>query len=274
MAVRTVGHDRHHGPLRVLQALYPEGPAICHHVLVHPPGGIVGGDRLDIDIDLAAGAHAVLTTPGATRFYRSADQPAAQSTRLRLGPGARLEWLPLETLVHDGCHASNLLQMELEDGAAIIGWDILALGLPASGRPFQRGRFAQQIEWPQRWLESSRFDHDDPREAALTRRLLASPMGWAGCSVLATAWCARKGVPDDAGATWADRARQAIEQATYQHALQPHAWGVTSPQPGLTVARLLAPRTEALWPALQALRAAWRDALWGLPDHRPRVWRT
>ena len=68
---RTVGRDSHHGPLRVLKSLHPEGPGTCHHVLVHPPGGLAGGDRLELAVTLGEGAHALVTTPGATRFYRS-----------------------------------------------------------------------------------------------------------------------------------------------------------------------------------------------------------
>src|SRR5687768_3348963 len=95
---RTTVHDRHSGPLRVLQSLYPEAPGICHNVLVHPPGGIVGGDVLELDLALGAQSHALLTTPGATRFYRSAGETALQSLDARLEDGARLEWLPLETI--------------------------------------------------------------------------------------------------------------------------------------------------------------------------------
>ena len=117
---RTTAHDLHEGPLRVLQRLYPEGDAICHHVLVHPPGGIAGGDVLDIDATLAPGSHAVVTTPGATRFYRSAGASAVQRARLRLQAGARLEWLPLETLAYDGCIAENHLRLELEGSGIAV----------------------------------------------------------------------------------------------------------------------------------------------------------
>ena len=99
-----VQHDRHDGPLRVLQPLHPEGPAICHHVLVHPPGGLVGGDVLDIDINVQPGAHALVTTPGATRCYRSTGETAVQSVRARIADGARLEWLPLEAIALQPCH--------------------------------------------------------------------------------------------------------------------------------------------------------------------------
>ena len=138
-AERCVVYDRHSGPLRVLASLYPESPAVCHNVLVHPPGGIVGGDILNIDIALAPESHAVLTTPGATRFYRSTGDTATQTVTARLAGGARLEWLPQETICHRGALAENKLHFELEPGAEMIGWDVLSLGLPASHEAFDRG---------------------------------------------------------------------------------------------------------------------------------------
>ena len=97
---RTVARHAHNGPLRILQSLYPEGDAVCHNVLVHPPGGLVGGDLLDIRVQAHAGAHGLITTPGATRFYRSAGPLAEQRLCARLEDGARLEWLPLETIAY------------------------------------------------------------------------------------------------------------------------------------------------------------------------------
>ena len=149
---RTIAHDRHDGPLRVLRALHPEG-GVCHSVLVHPPGGVVGGDELAIELTLGEGAHALVTTPGATRFYRSAGATATQTLRVVAGAASRLEWLPLETIAYSGCMASNALRFELAAGAEMIGWDVTALGLPESDRPFDAGRFTQSIELPGRWLE-------------------------------------------------------------------------------------------------------------------------
>ena len=132
---RTIALDRHHGPLRVLQRLYPEGDAVCHQVLVHPPGGVVGGDVLALDATLAPGSHALITTPGATRFYRSAGPLAQQQVTATLADGARLEWLPLETIAYRRCQVDNRLTFNLAPGAQMIGWDVLALGLPAADQP-------------------------------------------------------------------------------------------------------------------------------------------
>ena len=144
---RTVVHDRHDGPLRVLKSLHPEA-GVCHSVLVHPPGGIVGGDTLAIAVTLASDAHALVTTPGATRFYRSAGATAEQSLSVAAAAGSRLEWLPLETIAYSGCEAENRMRFELAPGAEMIGWDVTALGLPASEQPFVAGRFTQTIELP------------------------------------------------------------------------------------------------------------------------------
>ncbi|MEO7850759.1 MAG: urease accessory protein UreD, partial [Rubrivivax sp.] len=133
---RCVARARHEGPLRILRSLYPEGPCICHHVLVHPPGGIVGGDVLTLQATLEADTHALITTPGATRFYRSDGETAEQHVQAHVEAGARLEWLPLETIAYSGCQAANRMRFELAPGAEMIGWDVLALGLPASGQGF------------------------------------------------------------------------------------------------------------------------------------------
>jgi urease accessory protein len=250
----------------VLQRLYPEGPAICHHVLVHPPGGIVAGDRLELEVELGEGAQALLTTPGATRFYRSEGAPGTQQVRLRLAAGARLEWLPQETLAYSGCAAENRIEMALEPGAQLLGWDLLALGLPAAQQPFVDGWVQQHLALADAgpgWLERGRI-------AASDTRLLHSPLGLNGQGVLATAWWCEGSVMSRARREqFLDVARAALAGAA--PALQA---GATSPHERVIVVRALGPRVEPVMQALRTLRAAWRAEAWGLPAAPPRIWRT
>jgi urease accessory protein len=260
---RTLAHDAHDGPLRVLKALYPEGDGICHHVLVHPPGGIAGGDHLDIAVDVGADAHALITSAGAARFYRSDDKPAAQVARLHVQQDARLEWLPLETIAFPGCRASNQVQFELAPGAQCLGWDLLALGLPAADQAFTTGRIEQQLHWPGVWLERGRIAADDTR-------LLDSPLGLAGYRALGTIWFASH-------RAWAAEQREALLEAAREAGAGSDlavTCGATSPEARLVVLRVLAPRIEPLFSLLCAVRAAWRRSVWQLGAETPRVWRT
>jgi urease accessory protein len=259
----TVAHDRHEGPLRVLQPLYPEGPGICHHVLVHPPGGVVAGDELAVHANLEPGSHALLTTPGATRFYRSAGPTALQQAHLRVAAGARLEWLPMESIAYSGCEADNRLQALLEPGGEMLAWDVLVLGLPAADQPFVRGCYRQHLELPGVWLERARI-------AAADSTLLQGPLGWAGHTVLGTLWFA-------AGAPLArPRAEALLEAARGAIAASPLAAtaGATAPQPPLVVVRVLAHGVEPLMRLLQQVHAVWRRIAWGLVGEPPRIWRT
>lgn len=260
---RTVLRDTHSGPLRVLKSLYPEGNAVCHSVLVHPPGGFVGGDVLEVAVHVAAGAHALVTTPGAARFYRSLGDDATQSLTARVDGGARLEWLPLETLAYSGCQARNELRFELAQGAEMIGWDVLALGLPASDQPFARGRFTQQIELPGAWLERGVIDASD-------HRLLDSPLGFAGHRVMGTLWFGTgSAMTDDRRSALLDAARAVCDPDALARTA-----GATSPCPEVVVLRVLAHRVEPLMTLLARVRATWRMAVWSLDAHTPRVWRT
>jgi urease accessory protein len=262
-AGRSVLRFAHTGPLRVLQSLYPEGDAVCHNVLVHPPGGLVGGDTLDIRVTAGCGAHGLVTTPGATRFYRSSGAPALQQTHLRLEAGAHMEWLPLETILYSGCKATNRLSFDLAEGAELIGWDITALGLPHAGQAFAQGQFCQHIELPGVWLERGLVN-------ACDTRWLGSPLALAGQHCMASIFFAAGGAIDRARRELAlDSARQVLGT----HALNAQA-GATSPNPQVVVLRALAPQVEPARDLLKKVWAVWRQALWNKAAAAPRVWAT
>ncbi|SFH98308.1 urease accessory protein [Pseudomonas guineae] len=184
------GHDgaatrptlrRHKGPLRVQKHLYAEGPDVCQHIIVHPPGGIAGGDRLDICATVGANAWAQLTSPGAAKWYRAAG-PAYQQLNLRVAAGATLEWLPQETIIYSAAQAELTTEIDLEGDAKLLYWDIIALGRPASGERFDAGHFQAQLnirrDGQLLWHERQRVIGGDG--------LLESPIGLDGKPVFAT----------------------------------------------------------------------------------------
>jgi urease accessory protein len=142
---RTIlAHRQHVGPLVVQRPFYPEGP-ICHVYLVHPPGGIVGGDALTLQVDVEPQAHALLTTPAATRFYRAGPHPhSTLNQQLRVRESS-LEWLPQETIVFEGARAHSTTRVELAGDARFLGWEITCLGRPAIGEGFLSGELHQDF---------------------------------------------------------------------------------------------------------------------------------
>ncbi len=264
---KTLLDHAHNGPLRILQSLYPEGDAVCHNVMVHPPGGVAGGDDLDIDVHVGRGAHALITTPGATRFYKSSGAPALQRARITMEEDARLEWLPLENIAYSACLAENRLQIRLAATAELIGWDITALGLPAAQQPFERGSFTQHLELlgptPDRslWLEYGRIAADD-------QRLLHSKLGLNSKTCLATLFFIA-GSPIEARAR--ERFLSESRDIVATHALRASC-GITCPHAQVMVLRVLADHAEHAIDLCKQVRAAWRDWAWGRAAVAPRIW--
>jgi urease accessory protein len=258
---RSVARHTHSGPLRILQSLYPEGDSICHNVLVHPPGGLVGGDTLELMVHAHAGSHALITTPGATRFYRSEGPLALQKTHLQLEADARMEWLPQEALCYSACNAENRLTMQLDPGAELMGWDITALGLPQANQAFAFGRFCQHLEVPGTWLERGLICANDVR-------LMESPVGLAGHRCLASLFLVTGARLDRVRK---ERLLDCARTAMAGHALAGTA-GLTTPNPQTVVLRVLAPLVEPALKLLKSIRTAWRQELWSLRAYSPRIW--
>ncbi|CAG2149675.1 Urease accessory protein UreD [compost metagenome] len=179
---------RHQGPLLVQKPLYPEGD-ICHVVVLHPPAGVAGGDRLDIDIAVEAGAHAVLATPGATKWYKSLGREAAQQVRIDVADGARLDWLPQENIVFDDARARIATDVVVAPTGSAIGWDAVVLGRQASGERWSSGALwlDTRVAGPDRalWIEQSQVDATSPLRPAVA--------GMDGLHILGTLWAVGQG---------------------------------------------------------------------------------
>ncbi|SDZ10138.1 urease accessory protein UreD [Pseudomonas sp. NFIX28] len=249
---------RHKGPLRVQKHLYAEGPEVCQHIIVHPPGGIAGGDRLEIRASVDRNAWAQLTSPGAAKWYRAAG-PAYQALELNVAAGATLEWLPQETIVFSAAQAELSTRIELQGDARLFYWDVIALGRPASGERFDLGHFQSHLDIRRDgqllWHERQRIVGGDA--------LLDSPIGLDGQPVFATLLAT-----GEVDGPLLERCR-ALHQARH-----PAVRGDLTQLPGLLVARCLA--SEAL------LARAWlidlwrllRPALLGREALPPRIWNT
>ena len=252
---RTRCSARHVGPLRLQKPLYPEGHACCHAVVIHPPGGIAGGDALTLDVAVELEAHGLVTTPGAAKWYKANGRIASQN--LRLAVDGVLEWLPQEAIVFDGAEARSSIDIELGASGAMIGWDIVALGRRASGERFTRGCYAQsirlRIDGQLLWHERTRLAGGDA--------LLDSPVGLAGRPVFGCLWAA--------GA-----ALEALDVDLLRPGLGMDAAPVTRLAPRLLVARTLADGTAAARAALGAVWSALRPHLAGRAAQPPRLWAT
>lgn len=253
---RTLLARRHHGPLQVQKALYPEGEALCHTLLIHPPGGIAGGDALSIDVTVAPGAQALITTPGAARWYKANGRQATQRVALRVEGG--IEWLPQEAIVFDQADVRSEIDIDLAEAASMLGWDIVVLGRAASGESFTHGRFAQTIRLRQsgrvQWVERTRLAGGDA--------LLDSPIGLAGNTAFGCLWAAGPAFGD--GQFDALRERLAAADAP-----------LTRLAPRLLQARTLGTTAQAV---RRALEAVWRElrplVFAGRAASPPRIWAT
>ncbi len=253
----VLARKTHDGPLVVQKALYPEGDAVCHAIVVHPPAGIAGGDELELTVQADAGASALLTTPGAGKWYRSAGAWASQRIAFDVAAGATLEWLPQESIVFDGALADLGTEIELQGDATYIGWELLCLGRTGSGESFSRGacRLATRLRRDGRllWLERGMIEGGGA--------LLDAAAGLGGQPVCGTLLASAPQIRADLVAACREP--------------QPRSGkGAVTALPGVFVGRYLGGSGEAGRAWFAALWRILRPALNGREAQEPRIWRT
>lgn len=251
----------HYGPLRVQKALYPEDAKVCQAIIVHPPGGVVGGDQLEIDIGVGDNAHAFITTPGAAKWYQANGKVSHQAVHLHVNENAALEWLPQETIFFDTADVVLDQHVELAAGATFLGCEILCMGRRGSGEVFNTGRIRQRssirregrlIWWEQGDMLGGRLD---------------SPLALNGRTVCATLIAAGKPLP---AAVMNDLLAQIRADIA---ADGEHVFGVTQTK-GVLVARHLGDDSET---ARRLMLTVWRRLRPHLLEREavtPRIWQT
>ncbi|MDY6799150.1 MAG: urease accessory protein UreD [Pseudomonadota bacterium] len=251
---------RHQGPLRVQRPFYPEGPEGCCHVyLLHPPGGLVSGDSLAIETHVAKDAHALVTTPAAAKLYKADSHSVAwaQSVHLTVESGGTLEYLPQETIAFNGSRGRQSTTIDLQGDARCIGWEILALGRPASNLPFETGhleqRFRLTLDGRPIWLERQPLD---PSHSRFTGK-----WGQGGSTVQATLWVV--GLEDEPAAI--ELLRERLPDHT--------RWAVTRRR-GVVLLRYLGGERNEAWDICQQAWELLRPLLTGLDAEVPRIWMT
>jgi len=251
-------HRYTRSPFKLQRPFYPEGPEICHNVMLHTAGGLVGGDRLQVGLTLEQEAQGLVTSAAASKVYRSAGPAAQQRIAISIGPNACLEWLPQETILFNGAHYRQHVQVSLAENALLIGWDIVRLGRSARQETFQRGTWRSLTEVTREgcplWV--------DPQSLTGGDALLTSPTGMANCPVVATFFAVGRDVP-----------RSLVEACRQWPAtgVSDASFGVTRLMSGL----LCRYRGRSTTQAKQ-----WFEHVWHLTRHhyhgraicRPRVW--
>lgn len=259
-AGRTVlAHRSHKGPLVVQRPFYPEGD-VCHIYLVHPPGGVVGGDTLEVHAKAQNGSRVLITTPAATKFYRSNAHVAHQLQAITLDD-ATFEWLPQETILFPDAHAKLATRANLTHRSRFIGWEIVCYGRPASGLLYDKGEANQDFEI---WIDGNPvvLDHLRLNGASSTMK---SPYGLAGHTVLGTMFAFPA---DDALVALARTAAEA-RAATVEGVS--HACTKVD---GVLVCRAAGAHADRVRHVLSSIWSAIRPAIANRPATPPRIWAT
>ncbi|MFO7177233.1 MAG: urease accessory protein UreD [Pseudomonadota bacterium] len=252
------GRRGHVGPLRLQRPFYPEGPEWPHLYLLHPPGGVVGGDRLELEVRARRRASALLTTPAAQKLYRSMGPTSVQRTRIDVEDESGIEWLPAETLVFDGACARQRTVVRLASTGAFLGWEIVGLGRPASELRFLRGELGLEMEI---WREGVPLFVDRLLLRGGAPELEA-PWGMAGAAVLAALYC----VPARA------EGLSELVEAVRGIAPQAEVRAAATALDDLVVVRALGSMIEPVRRWLERVWGVLRPRVFGRAAVPPRIW--
>ncbi|MBP1182996.1 urease accessory protein UreD [Methylobacterium sp. PvR107] len=240
------------GPSRLR---FPRGDGALEAVLVNTAGGVACGDHFAITLDLAPGGDLVLTTTAAEKIYRSDGPVSRIENHVSLGAGAKLAWLPQETILFDHARVRRRFEADLAPGAALVAAEIVAFGRAARGERIADGLFADawRVRRAGRLVYADSFVLDGPISDLLARPAIGGGAG--ACATLLDVSDGAEARLDEARARLAEAGASGIEAAA-------SAWN------GHLAIRAL---SGAVGP-LRGLIARFLTGYRGLP--MPRVWQS
>lgn len=249
--------SRQQSPLKVQRPFYPEDPAVCHTVMLHTAGGIVGGDRLQVQLQLQPDAQAFLTTAAASKLYRSDGLRSALQVNATLAAGARLEWFPQETIAFRGAQYHSQMRIDLAAGATFVGWEITRFGRTARGEKFTAGDWRSQTEI---WQEGQ-LQWCDRQWLPGNERVIASPHGLGGNAIVGTlVW-----LGDPVAPSLMNQVRELPQPSSGQT-------GITTTQTDGLLCRYRGTSTTEVRAWFTTIWQTLRQAQWGRSPLRLRIW--
>lgn len=262
---RTImSHRKHHGPVRVQKMLWPERTGVCHAIIVHPPAGIAGGDHLTFEIATKDQAHAVVTTPGAGKWYKTNGKQAFQHIHLHVKDQSILEWVPQETMLFDGALAHSETHIHLDKAASFIGWDMLVLGRQARAERFVQGSYYNQFKlWRENKLlvaDTLYFEGED--------RWLSSCLGMNNQAVMGSFWAA---APEKYRSSFYLEQQLELIRELMMRMQAPVTLTLLD---DVVSARFLGNDVRHCHDAFAAIRAKLRRYWFDLEEEFPRIWKT
>lgn len=257
-------HRKHTGPVRVQKMLWPEKTGVCHAIIVHPPAGIAGGDHLSFNMQASQAAHALVTTPGAGKWYKTNQKQAFQHIEITVKDSAIFEWLPQETMLFNGACANSSTKIMLDQSASFIGWDMLVLGRQACAEQFSQGSYQSSLQL----YRDDKLLVTDRLSFSGNDRFLSSCLGMHGQAVMGSLWAVAP--PAQRNNTTLEAQIDQIRELMMRMQVNVRLTLLDD----VITARYLGNDVRHCHDAFAAIRAKLRRYWFDLDEEFPRIWRT
>ncbi len=257
-------HRKHTGPVRVQKMLWPEKTGVCHAIIVHPPAGIAGGDHLSFNMQASQAAHALVTTPGAGKWYKTNQKQAFQHIEITVKDSSIFEWLPQETMLFNGACANSSTKIMLDQSASFIGWDMLVLGRQACAEQFSQGSYQSSLQL----YRDDKLLVTDRLSFSGNDRFLSSCLGMHGQAVMGSLWAVAP--PAQRNSTTLEAQIDQIRELMMRMQVNVRLTLLDD----VMTARYLGNDVRHCHDAFAAIRAKLRRYWFDLAEEFPRIWRT